>query len=551
MKNSGKKQTTLLNFHVKKPLQNYGGGIDLSKGSKFKEECLTLGYSDSCGKIEQRPELNPAKINQSKLNKRSSESEMNGSSDPRQKHGNQIEGLKRHKKEHEFRIQNLGIVESPIYPGVACGRSIASLRRFNRISLQRCRAAFVNSPNRRRINENINEDGNTKRCIPLCARYSNGSQNGINLFAVSDEGGFFKIMDTRTNLTSSREDVSESIRVVSDWQAHRDSVFNFLWTADDTHIVTASADCMLALWDVEYKKRIDQYAGHSETIYALDMLKHDSRIVASGGRDGSIRLWDTRTGQRRGSSPGSYSGYPLSTLHAAHQEIVQETSPRLKRSAVRSNYSKSASKRVSVSAKAPIITSLAFLLDAHTLCSSSSSDGTIHFWDIRNLVGANAAKSRTIMGKTSLEFKKSRGVSCIAADPLGKGIYSLSIDNCIYYYDTLIPSSPVAVLSSEDLIVSTFHTKFQPGYSSDSVLYAHSEEVTCISSCPWIDPVFGSYGLNSIKNQILSISDDCNIKLWDNYTENSINPFFNYNSIQEFADSPQTASNKYSVEIIR
>jgi transcription initiation factor TFIID subunit 5 len=51
---------------------------------------------------------------------------------------------------------------------------------------------------------------------------------------------------------------------------------------------------MIRLWDLASGRTIKTMRGHTDTIYSLEFSK-DGSLLASGGADDSVRLWDVKT----------------------------------------------------------------------------------------------------------------------------------------------------------------------------------------------------------------------------------------------------------------
>ncbi len=64
---------------------------------------------------------------------------------------------------------------------------------------------------------------------------------------------------------------------------------------DDTRIVTASGDMTLALWDTNTAQRLATFAGHKASVKSVSPWPACHDVLASGGRDGRICLFDGRS----------------------------------------------------------------------------------------------------------------------------------------------------------------------------------------------------------------------------------------------------------------
>lgn len=53
------------------------------------------------------------------------------------------------------------------------------------------------------------------------------------------------------------------------WQAHKNSIFDVIWSLDDEQLVSASGDLNAAVWDAESQKLICVFVGHSASIKCI------------------------------------------------------------------------------------------------------------------------------------------------------------------------------------------------------------------------------------------------------------------------------------------
>lgn len=76
---------------------------------------------------------------------------------------------------------------------------------------------------------------------------------------------------------------------------HEDSVLSLVWR-DDSKLLSSSLDREIKLWDVDKKKVLQTYSGHSRGVTTLRLLK-DGKTLVSAGNDQSVRVWNIDSGE--------------------------------------------------------------------------------------------------------------------------------------------------------------------------------------------------------------------------------------------------------------
>src|SRR5262249_12616116 len=71
---------------------------------------------------------------------------------------------------------------------------------------------------------------------------------------------------------------------------------SFTFSPDNRMLAVGGSDGKIHLWDVATSKKIRLFEGHSRTVLSLT-FSADGKTLASGGEDATLRLWDVATGK--------------------------------------------------------------------------------------------------------------------------------------------------------------------------------------------------------------------------------------------------------------
>lgn len=111
-------------------------------------------------------------------------------------------------------------------------------------------------------------------------------------------------------------------------------------SGDERYIVSGGKDCKACLWDVETGKVISIFEGkrerkdspkrkelncHRGEVLAVQM-SYDGKYVVTAGREGLIRIWDSRCGNTVGEeSASSIVSTVTSSTSTTHRSIYHNT----------------------------------------------------------------------------------------------------------------------------------------------------------------------------------------------------------------------------------
>jgi WD40 repeat protein len=84
-------------------------------------------------------------------------------------------------------------------------------------------------------------------------------------------------------------------RSLATLEGHGGLIFALALNADGRLLATGGEDTMVRLWDTGSGSLLTTLQGHGGPVFGLALGK-DGHLLASGGLDGMIRLWETDTG---------------------------------------------------------------------------------------------------------------------------------------------------------------------------------------------------------------------------------------------------------------
>lgn len=74
---------------------------------------------------------------------------------------------------------------------------------------------------------------------------------------------------------------------------HKGAILDLHWSRDSRIVFSASADTLLAAWDVEGGTRVRRYVGHEDVINVVDVARRGPEVMISGSDDGTIGVFNS------------------------------------------------------------------------------------------------------------------------------------------------------------------------------------------------------------------------------------------------------------------
>ncbi|KAF9076446.1 WD40-repeat-containing domain protein [Rhodocollybia butyracea] len=253
---------------------------------------------------------------------------------------------------------------------------------------------------------------------PYACSYSNAAKRGSTPFlAVSTEEGSVHIFNT----VKRKEWDTEPSRTTL--QPHNNGVFDVKWSPSDSLLATCSGDKSVRISCPNTSRLLHTFEGHTSSVKRVSWHPLNDSLLSTGGRDGTICVWDLRVPQCTTSS----SQGPVFIIPDAH-EPLNSKARRAKHQTPKT------------------VTNLVFTEDM-SLISSGSSDGVLRCWDFRFLSESGIrkpAKSKRFIPSlysdtdptTLYGSRRTRGILSLAVGtgPSSGLLFALGADSRIHTY---------------------------------------------------------------------------------------------------------------------
>nr|XP_031859866.1 uncharacterized protein CI109_004714 [Kwoniella shandongensis]KAA5526938.1 hypothetical protein CI109_004714 [Kwoniella shandongensis] len=296
------------------------------------------------------------------------------------------------------------------------------------------------------------------------------------LIAVAGEEGGVRILDVDEGLGAFREEKGFW------WRAHGNAVFDLKWSADDTRVLTASGDqsTRLHALTTPTPTLLATLRGHTSsvktTVFFDPSRSHSdpsvsSSVIATGGRDGNILIYDIRCQGRPSRDSESPSPSPESTGSSSRRNSRERYRDGVPGFAAQHSGSsldpvmilKAAhgdGKRHTGRTATRSVTSLVALQSMPgMLASGGSYDGIVKLWDLRfPAPTARVAEPRptaTAVGylpdpttHSPTPSRRPRSINALCESPTTGDLYALCGDSKIH---CLRPSAAIMSSDNDDI----------------------------------------------------------------------------------------------------
>lgn len=205
----------------------------------------------------------------------------------------------------------------------------------------------------------------------------------------------------------------------------------------------------IELWDLGTDEKKYSFTGHSDRISSLAFPSCNSQILASGSQDGTVRIWDTTTGEatqmiKHGMIHRNQRFFVWSVAFWPDTQILaygsNDGTVRLWDTATGKEKQIFEDEMIRSNTVTTNIWSLAFSPDGQVL-ASGSSDGIVRLW-------------HTTTGKLQRTLELHSHRLSVAISPNGQLLASGSSDGTVRLWDTAIDTAPLTPKSHSDQVSS-------------------------------------------------------------------------------------------------
>ncbi|KAH9482588.1 Denticleless protein-like protein A [Psilocybe cubensis] len=291
--------------------------------------------------------------------------------------------------------------------------------------------------------------GDTYLTPPYACSYSSDAKaGGKPLLAVATEQGTVHIFDT-----TRRKDWDCEIPRTT-YQPHFNGIFDIKWNLDGRSLATCSGDQSTRITSAETGVITNVLRGHTSTVKCLSWDPSNTSLLATGGRDGAICLWDLRVGERVHDTETTASA-PVMTIFGAHENTTVKSKPK--------------SRKGKQNPSPRTVTNLLYPgSEPFSIVSSGSFDGILRCWDLRTPATPKKKTAKlsvptelysSLIDPTTRTSKRARGILSMTTGtgPSAGLIFAFSADSRIHIYDLPSLNAHNASYSHENLQTSSFY----------------------------------------------------------------------------------------------
>jgi len=176
-------------------------------------------------------------------------------------------------------------------------------------------------------------------------------------------------------------------------KGHKSAVVDLHWTTDGDHIVTASPDKTVRVWDVQAGGiQVKKWAEHQGFVNACSPARRGHPLFVSGSDDGTAKIWDQR---RKRSIHTCQETYQVTSVSFSDQTDLVFTAGL--ENVVKVWDMRKYEVLYELKGHSDTITGMSLSHDGNFLLTNAADD-TLRVWDVRPFCSAQSRCTRVLTG---------------------------------------------------------------------------------------------------------------------------------------------------------
>ncbi|VUC28482.1 unnamed protein product, partial [Clonostachys rosea] len=210
-------------------------------------------------------------------------------------------------------------------------------------------------------------------------------------------------------------------RCLQTLEGHTESVCALAFSCDSRLLASGSDDSTVRLWDLETGSELHRLTGHKGGILSVAFSYSNANLLASGSEDGTIRLWNLETGTELKKLECHKSCVTSVVFSQRNPNILASGS---NDGMVRLWDLETKTELKKLESHGRLICSISFSNHGENLLASGSDDGTVRVWDIDK-----GSSLHLLMGHEG-------PIECVAFSNISKVLASASVDFTMRLWDS-------------------------------------------------------------------------------------------------------------------
>jgi denticleless len=239
----------------------------------------------------------------------------------------------------------------------------------------------------------------------------------------------------------------------SEFSAQKSCIYDLEWLTA-SQLACGGGDQFVSVYDINTNTRLNLLKGHTESIKSITSIQNNPYVLASGARDGSILVFDTRCNkyhcsindQILNSDDNTHFIRPTNNIQKAHYVETHPNTSSIDKRVLRSKQNIASP---NVNARKPSPLSCVLFRNEYLLISCGATDGLIKVWDTRKIYSLPQSKRVTIepaplytfdqvsfsarTNTTTVQTKK--GYTNLVLNGSRTALYSSCMNNYIYEHN--------------------------------------------------------------------------------------------------------------------